>query len=97
MVLIKGPQLKQRNRIEEPEINPHTYGHLIFDKEAKKHAVEKIAFSTNYAHLPGGLQVEESKLIHFYLFVKAQVQEDQGHRHKTRYAESNRRESGKDP
>ena len=21
--------------IEEPDINPHTYGHLIFDKEAR--------------------------------------------------------------
>ena len=27
--------LDQRNEIGEPDINPHTYEHLIFDKEAK--------------------------------------------------------------
>ena len=28
-------QVDQWNRIEDPEMNPHTYGNLIFVKEAK--------------------------------------------------------------
>jgi hypothetical protein len=35
MVLVQK-QVSQWNRIEDPEANPHTFGHLIFDKEAKR-------------------------------------------------------------
>jgi hypothetical protein len=50
-------------------MNPHTYGHLIFDKGAKPHPFEqkKTAFSTHGAGSTVTQHVEECKLIHYYI------------------------------
>jgi hypothetical protein len=63
-------QVNQWNRIEDPEMNPYTYGHLIFDKEAKSiQWKEDIIFNKwclfNWQH------VEECKSIHSYLLVQS--------------------------
>jgi hypothetical protein len=54
----KNRHVEQCNRIEDPEIKPHTNRHLIFDKYAKNIQWEK-ASSINGAGLTRYLYVEE--------------------------------------
>ena len=48
-------------------MNPHTYVHLIFDKEAK--TIQWKKDSVNGAGTTGSYHVEECELIHPYLLV----------------------------
>jgi hypothetical protein len=85
----------QLNRIEDPEMDQNTYGHLIFDKGTNTIQWKKTAFSTNGACSTGDCHVEECNQSIFISLYKSQVQVDQGPPHKPRYTKTNRRESGK--
>ncbi len=62
-------QVDQWNRIEDPEMNPHTYGHLIFDKGAKTIQWKKDSIFNKWCWQTGSYHIEECELIHSYLLV----------------------------
>ena len=78
-------------------MNPHTYGHLIFDKTAKISTRKKTAFLTNGAESTGGQHAENANLPILISLYKAHVQVDSGPPFKTRYTEAYRGERGEEP
>ena len=62
-------QVDQWNRIEDPEMNPHTYSNLIFDKGAKTIKWKRDSISSNGVGTIGSYHVEERELIHSHLLV----------------------------
>jgi hypothetical protein len=64
-------QVDQWNRIEEPEMHPHTYGHLIFDKGAKTIQWKKDSIFNKWCWHNWGLSCRRMRIDPFYLFVQS--------------------------
>ena len=87
-------QVDKWYRIEDPEMNPHNYGHLIFDNGAKNIQWKKDSIFNNWCWLIWQIVCRRMHIDPLY---NAPIQVDQRTPHKTRHTETNRKESGEEP
>jgi hypothetical protein len=64
-------QEDQWDRIEDPEMNPHTYGHFIFDKGAKSIQWKKDSVFNKLCWFNWLSACRKIKLTHFYLPIQS--------------------------